>query len=133
MAVGIGFDALERPLDNLDLDVQTVRLGHEKLAAKLSAQAGTENLLRHLSADSAILRQPLIRSGLLREPAGADFKRVGGEGESAIVVRSPEDLALRNNSAITHLVLLKDYHRLRTLYLDNCAEISSLAPLTRPP
>jgi hypothetical protein len=52
----------------------------------------------------------LARSGLLREPAGADFKRVDGEGESGDV-RSPEDLAPRNNSAITHLVLLKDYHR----------------------
>lgn len=62
-------DALERTLHalgDLDLDdVQAVRLGHEELAARLSAQAGTEALLRHLSADSAALFGHLLDSACL--------------------------------------------------------------------
>ncbi|MDV7218973.1 NACHT domain-containing protein [Streptomyces prunicolor] len=62
-------DALERTLHalgDLDLDdVQAVRLGHEELAARLSAQAGTEALLRHLSADSAALLGHLLDSACL--------------------------------------------------------------------
>ncbi|MFG2777386.1 NACHT domain-containing protein [Streptomyces prunicolor] len=62
-------DALERTLHalgDLDLDdVQAVRLGHEELAARLSAQAGTETLLRHLSADSAALFGQLLDSACL--------------------------------------------------------------------
>ena len=62
-------DALERTLHalgDLDLDdVQAVRLGHEELAARLSAQAGTEALLRHLSAASESLYSQLLDSACL--------------------------------------------------------------------
>ncbi|MGW0837596.1 NACHT domain-containing protein [Streptomyces prunicolor] len=62
-------DALERTLHalgDLDLDdVQAVRLGHEELATRLSAQAGTKALLRHLSAASAALFGHLLDSACL--------------------------------------------------------------------
>lgn len=53
-------------LGDLDLDdVQAVRLGHENLAAKLSAQAGSKDVLRHLSADSASLYSRLLDGACL--------------------------------------------------------------------
>ncbi|MBB4788643.1 NACHT domain-containing protein [Streptomyces rapamycinicus] len=62
-------DALELTvlaLGDLDLDdAQAVRLGHEKLAARLYAQAGGKELVRFLSEDSVSLYSELLNSSSL--------------------------------------------------------------------